>query len=114
MLGYKDLKAKSKVTVRRKKVVDRPEVPEITAEAQNIIRQHQPEQSHDELQIVSKRFDPSTGESLEDKVERVNLESIESQLKGKKEEKARVDSEVGDLELLLADLNKVNNAGEKA
>jgi hypothetical protein len=51
---------------------------------------------------------------LEDKVERVNLESIESQLKGKKEEKARVDSEVGDLELLLADLNKVNNAGEKA
>jgi len=114
MLGYKDLKAKSKVTVRRKKVVDRPEVPEITDEAQNIIRQHQPEQSHDELQIVSKRFDPSTGESLEDKVERVNLESIESQLKGKKEEKARVDSEVGDLELLLADLNKVNNAGEKA
>jgi hypothetical protein len=114
MLGYKDLKAKSKVTVRRKKVVDRPEVPEITDEAQNIIRQHQPEQSHDELQIVSKRFDPSTGESLEDKVERVNLESIGSQLKGKKEEKARVDSEVGDLELLLADLNKVNNAGEKA
>ena len=114
MLGYKDLKAKSKVTVRRKKVVDRPEVPEITDEAQNIIRQHQPEQSHDELQIVSKRLDPTTGESLEDKVERVNLESIESQLKGKKEEKARVDSEVGDLELLLADLNKVNNAGEKA
>ena len=114
MLGYKDLKAKSKVTVRRKKVVDRPEVPEITDEAQNIIRQHQPEQSHDELQIVSKRFDPSTGEALEDKVERVNLDAIGNQLKGKKEEKARVDSEVGDLELLLADLNKVNNAGEKA
>jgi len=114
MLKYKDLKAKSKVTVRKKKVVDRPEIPEITDEAQNIIRQHQPEQSHDELQIVSKRFDPSTGESLEDKVERVKLESIEIQLKGKKEEKARVDSEVLDLELLLTDLNKVNNAGEKA
>ena len=114
MLGYKDLKAKSKVTVRRKKVVDRPEVPEITDEAQNIIRQHQPEQSHDELQIVSKRFDPLTGEALDDNVDRVDLKSIENQLNGKKLEKNRVDSEVVDLELLIADLNKVNNAGEKA
>ena len=114
MLGYKDLKAKSKVTVRKKKVVDRPEVPEITDEAQNIIRQHQPEQSHDELQIVSKRFDPLTGEALDDNVERADLKSIENQLNGKKLEKNRVDSEVVDLELLIADLNKVNNAGEKA
>jgi hypothetical protein len=114
MLGYKDLKGKSKVTVRKKKIIDRPEVREIADEAQNIIRQHQPEQSHEELQLVSKRFDPATGESLEDKVERVEVVNIENQLKSKKQEKARVDTEVADLELLLADLNKVNNtAGEK-
>ena len=47
MLGYKDLKSKSKVTVRKKKVIDSPEITEITDEAQNIIRQHQPERSHE-------------------------------------------------------------------
>ena len=114
MLGYKDLKSKSKVTVRKKKVIDSPEITEITDEAQNIIRQHQPERSHEELQLVSKRFDPATGEALQDQVQAINIESVEGQLKSKKEDKARVDSEVADLELLLADLNKVNlTAGEK-
>ena len=114
MLGYKDLKSKSKVTVRKKKVIDSPEITEITDEAQNIIRQHQPERSHEELQLVSKRFDPATGEALQDQVQAINIESVEGQLKSKKEEKARVDSEVADLELLLADLNKVNlTAGDK-
>ena len=113
MLGYKTLKAKSKVIVRKKKVVDREEVREITDESQNIIRAHQPEQSHQELQIVSKRFDPATGEALEDQVQRIDLKSVESQLKSKKEEKARIDSEVADFETLLADLNKINIAGDK-
>ena len=65
------------------------------------------------MQIVSKRFDPATGEALEDQVQRVDLKNLESQLKAKKEEKERIDSEVADFETLLADLNKIDNAGEK-
>ena len=114
MQGYKDLKAKSKVTVRKKKVIDKVEVAEITDEAQNVIRSHQPEQSHQELQIVSKRFDPLTGEALQDNVQRVNIDAVKNELKSKKENKEKIDSEVADYELLLSDLNKVNNAGEKA
>ena len=113
MLGYKTLKAKSKVIVRNKKVIDRQEIAEIVDEDQKVIRSHQPEQTHHELQIVSKRFDPSTGEALEDQVQRIDLKSVESQLKSKKEEKARIDSEVADFETLLADLNKINIAGDK-
>ena len=114
MKGYKELKAKSKLTLRKKKVIDQAEVREITDEKQNIIRQHQQERSHEELQLVSKRFDPATGETLEDQVQTVNIESIKSQLKAKQEEKARVDSEAADLELFLTDINKINHtAGGK-
>ena len=112
--GYKELKAKSKLTLRKKKVIDQAEVREITDEQQKIIRHHQQERSHEELQLVSKRFDPATGETLEDQVQTVNIESIKSQLKSKQEEKARVDSEVADLESFLTDINKINqSAGGK-
>ena len=110
MKGYKELKAKSKVTLRKKTVIDQAEVREITDERQNIIRQHQQEKSHEELQLASKRFDPTTGEMLEDQVQTVNIESIKNQLKSKQEEKARVDSEVVDLESFLTDINKINQS----
>ena len=113
MIGFKTLKAKSKVIVRIIKVIDRQEIAEIVDEDQKVIRPHQPEQSHQELQIVSKSFDPATGEALEDQVQRVDLKNLERQLKAKKEEKERIDSEVADFETLLADLNKIDNAGEK-
>ena len=114
MKDYKALKAKSKVTLRKKKVIDQAEVREITDEQQKIIRNHQPERSHEELQLVSKRFDPATGETLEDQVQAVNIESVKSQLKSTQEEKARVDSEAADLELFLTDINKINHtAGGK-
>ena len=114
MKGYKELKAKSKLTLRKKKVIARAEIKEIVDEQQNIIRHHKPEKSHEELQLVSKRFDPATGEALEDQVQAVNIESIKSQLKSKQEEKLRVDSEVADLESFLADINKINqSAGGK-
>jgi hypothetical protein len=114
VIGYKNLKSKSKVIVRKKTVIDKAEVKEITDEAQNVIRSHQPEQSHEELQIVAKRFDPSTGEALTDSVQRVDIKDIENQLNEKKKMKEKIDSEVADFEQLLTDLNQVNKkAGEK-
>jgi|TARA_Y100000401_G_scaffold116296_2_gene121725 hypothetical protein len=114
MIGYKNLKSKSKVIVRKKIVIDQAEVTEIVDEKQNIIRPHKPEQSHEELQIVAKKFDPSTGEALSDSVQRVDIKNIENQLNEKKKMKEKIDSEVADFEQLLSDLNQINNkAGEK-
>ena len=59
MIGYKSLKGKSKVAVKKVKVVDQEAVKEITDENGNIVREAKAEESYDALQLVSKRFDSS-------------------------------------------------------
>ena len=81
MRGYKALKEKSKLMLRKKKVVDRKAIKEITDEDGRVIRNAEKEQSHEELQMVQKRFDPNTGEALEDSVSRYELGRVESDLK---------------------------------
>ncbi len=111
MIGYKSLKGKSKVAVKKLKVVDQEAVKEITDEKGNIVRQAQAEQSHEALQLVSKRFNSATGEAMEDDVQEVSVSSLEMQVKSLKEKKdleaARIDDEVADLEELVADLKKL-------
>ena len=111
MIGYKSLKGKSKVAVKKVKVVDQEAVKEITDEKGNIVREAQAEQSHDALQLVSKRFDPATGEAMEDNVQEVSVSSLEMEVKSLKERKdsetARFDAEIADLEALVADLKKL-------
>ena len=111
MIGYKSLKGKSKVAVKKVKVVDQEAVKEITDEKGNIVRPAQAEQSHDALQLVSKRFDSATGEAMEDNVQEVSVSNLEMQIKSLKERKdleaARIDDEVADLEALVSDLKKL-------
>lgn len=108
MKGYKELKGKSKVAVRRRKIVDKEEIKEITDDQQNVVRSHQPEKSHFELQIVAKRFNVATGEPVKDEVIKADIENLNRELKNKKEQKAKIDSEVKDFEELISDLNKIN------
>ena len=111
MRGYKALKEKSKLVLRKKKVVDRKAVKEITDEDGRVVRNGEKEQSHEELQMVKKQFDPSTGEALKDSVNRYELNSVERDLKSLKDRKAseaaRYDEEIADIEALLADLKKL-------
>ena len=111
MIGYKSLKGKSKVAVKKVKVVDQEAVKEITDENGNIVREAKAEESHDALQLVSKRFDSATGEAMEDNVQEVSISSLEMEIKSLKERKdfeaARIDDEVADLEALVADLKKL-------
>ena len=111
MIGYKSLKGKSKVAVKKVKVVDQEAVKEITDENGNIVREAKAEQSHDVLQLVSKRFDSATGEAKEDNVQEVSISSLEMKIKSLKERKdleaAQIDDEVADLEALVADLKKL-------
>tara|TARA_E500000305_G_C3997957_1_gene225643 strand:+ start:603 stop:938 length:336 start_codon:yes stop_codon:yes gene_type:complete len=111
MKNYKALKSKSKVAVKKVKVVDQEAVKEITDEKGNIVRQAAAEQSHEELQVVSKVFDSATGEAMADRVESMsvsNLEDMIASLKSQKTSEAkRIDDEVADLEELVADLKKL-------
>ena len=111
MKNYKALKGKSKVAVKKVKVVDSLAVKEVTDDKGVVVRSAQAESSHEELQLVSKRFDSNTGEALDDSTQTVSVSELESQVKQLKAEKAnvasRVDAEVADLEELIADLKKL-------
>ena len=106
MIGYKSLKGKSKVAVKKVKVVDQEAVKEITDENGNIVREAKAEESHDALQLgITKRFDSATGEALEDNVQEMSISSLEMEIKSLKDKKdfeaARIDDQVADLEALL-------------
>ena len=111
MRGYKALKEKSKVTARKKKIVDRKAIKEVTDEDGRVVRNAEAEQSHEELQVVSKRFDPNTGEALVDSVQSFYVNQLEVEIKRAKDQKAsqatRSDEEIADLEALLADIKKL-------
>ena len=111
MRGYKALKEKSKVTARKKKIVDRKAIKEITDEDGRVVRHAEAEQSHQELQVVKKQFDADTGEALADSVQRFEVDRVEGDIKRAKDEKAaqaaRIDAEIADLEALLADIKKL-------
>lgn len=111
MKNYKALKGKSKVAVKKAKIVDSPAVKEVTDDKGVVVRQASAEQSHEELQLVSKRFDSNTGEALDDSTQTVSVSDLENNVKQLKAEKAsvasRVDAEVADLEELIADLKKL-------
>ena len=111
MKNYKALKGKSKVGVKKAKIVDSPAVKEVTDDKGVVVRSASAEQSHEELQLVSKRFNSNTGEALADSTQTVSVSNLENQVKSLKAEKAnvasRVDAEVADLEELIADLKKL-------
>ena len=111
MRGYKALKEKSKVAARKKKIVDRKAVKEVTDEDGRVVRHAEAEQSHQELQVVSKRFDSNTGEALTDSVQSFEVSNVENDIKRAKDQKAsqaaRSDEEIADLEALLADIKKL-------
>ena len=111
MKNYKALKSKSKVAVKKVKVVDQEAVKEITDEKGNIVRRAAVEQSHEELQVVSKVFDSATGEAMADRVESMSVSNLEDMIASLKTQKAndakRIDDEVADLEELVADLKKL-------
>ena len=111
MRGYKALKEKAKVTARKKKIVDRKAIKEVTDEDGRVVRHAEAEQSHQELQVVKKQFDSNTGEALTDSVQSFEVSRVEGDIKRLKDDKAaqaaRIDEEVADLEALLADLKKL-------
>ena len=111
MKNYKAMKSAKNWSVKKAKVVDSPAISEVKDDDGNVVRAAEAEQSHEELQLVSKRFDSNTGEALDDSTQTVSVSALENDVKNLKAEKAsvasRVDAEVADLEELIADLKKL-------
>jgi len=75
MKNYKAMKAAGKWSVRKHKVVDQPAVSEVK-DGDDVVRAAEAEKSHNELQLVQKRFDSNTGEAQADSVRSYSLSEV--------------------------------------
>ena len=92
--NYKALKAASKISVRKQKVVDMPANKDKGIE----------ENSHEELQVVCKKYDPDTGEAQGDIVRTLFIPEIKNEIEHCKSGIAKLQAEQADLEELEKDL----------
>ena len=75
MRNYKAMKAAGKWSVRKQKVVDSPAVSEIK-DGDDVVRAAEAERSHNELQLVQKSYNASTGEAQADSVRSYSLSEV--------------------------------------
>ena len=110
MHNYKALKAASKASVQKVKVVDKPavEAVEEVRDGDGVITTHsvqaQAERSHEELQVVCKKFDPNTGEAQDDFVRSYRLSDVARDIARCKAEVTKIEAEQAELEQLETDL----------
>ena len=110
MHNYKALKAASKASVQKVKVVDDPAV-EAVAEVKDgdgVITTHsvhaQAERSHEELQVVCKSYNSQTGEVQDDSVRAYSLSEVKREIDQCKSQVARLEAEQSEWEQLETDL----------
>ena len=94
MHNYKALKSASKVSVRKQKVIDIAADEDAGTE----------EQSHEELQVVCKRFDSQTGESQDDSVRSYSLSEVKREIDHCKSQVTKLEAEQAEWEQLETDL----------
>ena len=104
MHNYKALKSASKVSVRKQKVVDQAKVDEVKDEDGKITTYAQVKRSHEELQVVCKKYDPDTGEAQDDHVKAYSLSSLKNQIDYCKSQVTILQAEQAELEQLETDL----------
>ena len=75
MRNYKAMKAAGKWSVRKQKVVDQAAVSEIK-DGDAVVRAAEAEKSHEELQLVQKSYNGSTGEAQADSVRSYSLDEV--------------------------------------
>jgi len=104
MKNYKAMKSAKSWSVKKAKVVDRAAVSEVKDDDGNVVRAAEAEQSHDELQLVRKQFDPSSGKALDDSVQSYNLSDVANQIQQCKDRASEAQAEQADMEQLEKDL----------
>ena len=104
MKNYKAMKDAKSWSVKKAKVVTREAVSEVKDEDGKVVKEAVAEESHNELQLVKKQFDASTGKAIDDLVMPYELNMIANDISNMKSQIADMQSELADLELLETDL----------
>ena len=110
MHKYKALKAASKVSVRKQKVVDQAavEAVEEVRDGDGVITTHsvhaRAERSHEELQVVKKCFDADTGEAQDDSIRAYSLSDVKREVDRCKSDVARIQEQQAEWVQLEKDL----------
>ena len=104
MHNYKALKAASKASVQKVEVVDQVKVDEVKDEDGKITTMAQEKRSHEELQVVTKSYDPSTGEAQDDSVVSYTLSEVKREIDHCKSQVVKIEAHQADLEQLETDL----------
>ena len=104
MKNYKAMKSAKRWSVKNAKVVDRAAVSEVKDDDGKVVRAAEAEESHDELQLVQKRYDSNSGKALDDSVQSFDLGSLASDISRIKADIKSLQDEQADMEQLEKDL----------
>ena len=104
MKNYKAMKTAKSWSVKKAKVVDQAAVSEVKDDDGKVVRAAQAEESHNELQLVQKRFDANNGKALDDLVQSYDLNSLAGDISRVKADISRLQDEQADMEQLEKDL----------
>jgi len=104
MHNYKALKAASKASVQKVEVVDQVKVDEVKDEDGKITTMAQEKRSHEELQVVTKSYDPSTGEAQDDSVVSYTLSEVKREIDHCKSQVVKIEAHQAEWEQIETDL----------
>ena len=104
MKNYKAMKTAKSWSVKKVKVVEAEAIKEVKDDKGVVVRQAQAEQSRNELQLVKKQFDASTGKAMDDSIQSYNLEQVASEISRIKANIVEMQSEQADMEEMEKDL----------
>jgi len=104
MKNYKAMKDAKSWSVKKAKVVTREAISEVKDDDGKVVREAMPEESRNELQLVQKRFDSTTGKAMDDSVMTYELNIVANDIASMKSRISEMQSELVDLELLEKDL----------
>ncbi len=104
MKNYKAMKTAKSWSVKKVKVVEAEAVKEVKDDKGVVVREAQAEQSRDELQLIKKQFDASTGKAMDDAVQSYNLEQVASEISRIKASIVDMQAEQADMEEMEKDL----------
>ena len=114
MHNYKALKAASKASVAKAKVIDQAKVDEVKykdgddipngKEIGDVKIRAVKERSHEELQVTRKRYDAQTGEAQDDSVRAYSLSEVKREIDRCKSDVKEIEAKQADWEELEKDL----------
>ena len=104
MHNYKALKAASKASVQKVKVIDQAKVDEVKNDDGVVTTRAEAERSHEELQVVCKCYDAHTGEVKDDSVTAYSLSEVKREIDRCKAEVTKIEAHQAEWEQVETDL----------